>query len=66
MKYNAIIDALFFNLETLLLMTKLLYIHGQSFLQYSLPVLMDLQHFVKSGCTAYYGKLIVTPLEIVK
>ena len=33
-----------FYLATLLLMTKLLYIHGQSFLEYSLPVLMDPQH----------------------
>ena len=58
-----------FYLAILSLMIKLLCIHGQRrFLEYSLHVLMDPQHFVKSGCTVYmyYGELIVTPLEIVK
>lgn len=47
-----------FNLAILLLMIKLCCIHGKSFLQYSLPVLMDPPHFATSRCTVYYDKLI--------
>ena len=55
-----------FYLAILLMMIKLLCIHGQSFLKYSLPVLMDPQHFVKSGYIVYmyYGELIVTPWRL--
>ena len=63
-KYNQLLMHPFY-LAILSLIIKLC-IHGQSFLAYSLPVLMVPPHFATSECTVYYGKLIVTPLRDCK